>query len=61
MVRRAEKIHASGVWEVIEGYRRAGEQGRCFVSHDVRDLPDLSLHFEGRGLPHAGVILVPRM
>ncbi len=38
----------------------AAEDDRCVVTQNYRDFVRLSRQFEERGLPQAGVILVPR-
>ena len=37
----------------------AAEQGRCLVTRDVNDFPELTRRFAEKNLPHAGVVLVP--
>ncbi|MGE0543665.1 MAG: DUF5615 family PIN-like protein [Dehalococcoidia bacterium] len=37
----------------------AAQEGRCFVSQDVKDIPRQSKRFEEDGLPHPGVVMVP--
>jgi hypothetical protein len=36
----------------------AAERGRCLVSHNARDFYRLSVEFQERRLPHAGVLLL---
>ena len=38
----------------------AGEEGRCVVTENRRDFERLTHRFRARGLPHAGVLLLPR-
>ena len=38
----------------------AAQDGRCVITRNHRHFALLSKHFEERGLPHAGVLVVPR-
>jgi hypothetical protein len=38
----------------------AAEQGRCLVTRDIHDFPELALRFAANQWPHAGVAIVPR-
>ena len=43
-----------------EQLRLAAEDGRCVVTENYPDFSRLTMEFQDRGLPHAGVALVPR-
>lgn len=38
----------------------AALDGRCFVSQNYHDMVSLTFEFQRRGLPHAGLVLVPQ-
>jgi hypothetical protein len=40
--------------------RQAGEEGRCVITRNYSDFARFTREFEAQGLPHAGVVYVPR-
>jgi hypothetical protein len=40
--------------------RQAGEEGRCVITRNYSDFARFTREFEEQGLPHAGVVYVPK-